>query len=127
MAYGSSAHSKWLLASSVALALAASCASRTGTVYLTGNSTAVGAQVFIDGRLVGTLSSERFTGEPSPDSDIRKGEPFGTLNFEAERGLRRIAYVSARGDTASETINVTGETYWSVSFLPGRTGSSPSR
>ena len=100
-----------------------------GTLYISGDEDAVGAEIFIDGQKKGsmekgvyerTFSSDPVLAERQRKEDeslgIRQGQVYATASIWVSNGEHELMLISVNGKRLSKRFQMRGENYMNVSF-----------
>jgi len=101
-----------------AFAVLSGC-SEYGSIYLTGDSVSISAEVYLDNKLVGTMQKYVPNGETSNVGSTTSpafSTPFTSLSVNAANGVHIVSIIGKDGKTLTTRVNLTGEAYLSVDF-----------
>lgn len=102
-----------------------------GTLYISGDSESVGAEVLIDGRKVGVMEKHVYVGSTSknpvvvkreqknsfmPGYRIKKGSVFSSAHIKVPNGEHELTVVGVDGRRLKKRFKIRGENYLNVSF-----------
>lgn len=93
--------------------------SKHGSIYLTGDSGTIYAEVYLDNNLVGTMQKYVPNGEPlhaRNNASPKFLTPFASMTITAANGVHTVRIVGKDGRVLITRVELSGEAYLSVDF-----------
>lgn len=100
-----------------------------GTLYISGDSQSVGAEIFIDGQKVGIMEKGVYQGSTSKDPvvverhaklmqelGIKTGDVYAGADIKIPSGEHELKLVNVGGKQLTKRFKIRGENYLNVSF-----------
>jgi hypothetical protein len=120
---------KWITIGIILFVLLGGCGCAKPTLYISGDSQAVGAEIYVDGQKVGTMEKYVYVGSTSKDLvvvereknlqqrlGIKPGDIFSGTEISIPTGKHEIMFVNKKGKHLKKDIVIQGESYIAVDF-----------